>query len=182
MEEWKFLYDRKDFQVSNTGKIRSLDREIPTYRNGVHYTRFYEGRILSQRRSKKEPHLFSSIQYTDKNGNRVNKTIYIHKAVADHFVGKPPHVKRYEAEGKAIYATHMVKDYTLNIWTNIRWITQLELIRSQPKRLADPTKAWRTRWAKYVNNYGCAEKPKYNPKLAWENRKKNGSYPYNKPV
>jgi hypothetical protein len=149
MEQWKFLYGNKNFQLSNHGKIRSVDREVPIYRNGVNYFASRVGKDLSQRCSKDNPHLFTCIHYVDDNGNKVQKTIYIHRAVADHFVEKSVQILLAEIEGKTVCATHYDDDYENNHHLNIRWITLGDVIATQPQRLADPTKSWRTRRKKY---------------------------------
>lgn len=144
VDKWKFLYGNKSFQISNMGVIRSVDRTILVTRNGVTYPVHRPGMVLSQRCSKENPHMFSTIQYME-NDEKILKTIYIHKAVADHFVSKPNHILLAEIEGKATCASHIVKDYSNNRYDNIMWKTMSEIISTQPVRLADPTKSWRTR-------------------------------------
>jgi len=158
------LYDLKHYQISNFGRIKSLERNISIgVRNGVEYFRVYPQRIKATRTNGIEPFFFTSIVATDKKGVKKNKTIYIHRAVADHFVKKPKYIKELEKEGRAIYATHIVKDHSNNRWDNVRWIGHLDLIRSQPNRLKNPTKHWETRREKYGNRWGSAKEPKWNP-------------------
>lgn len=140
MIEWKFLYGDKNYQVSNTGIIRSTDRVVSAVRGGVLTTVTFRGRVLAQRCTKKNPHMLTGVMM-----DGVQTTVYIHKAVADHFVEKSPAIKQAEARGESIRATHIVDDYANNHYTNITWITQADLIRTQPNRLADSGKAWRTR-------------------------------------
>jgi hypothetical protein len=161
LEIWKQLYDLKYYQVSNLGRIRSLERYVSIgVRNGVEYFRTYPETIKAFRTNGIEPFLFTSVFYADERGIKRNRTIYIHKAVADHFVYKPGYIRKAEAEGKKVYATHIKKNYNNNRFDNVKFITFLELIRSQPKRIADPCKSWRTRREKYQNNWGCEVKPK----------------------
>lgn len=143
-EKWAYLYGNKSFQISNMGVLRSLDRHVMVTRNGTTYPAFYEGRIITQRCSKENPHLFSTIQY-QKDDKKVLMTVYIHRAVADHFVPKSNAILLAEIEGKTTCASHIVKDYSNNTYTNIMWKTLGEVISTQPIRLADPTKSWRTR-------------------------------------
>jgi hypothetical protein len=172
IEVWKQLYDLKNYRISNFGQIKSLERNLSIgIRNGVEYFRVYPEIIKATRTNGIEPFLFTSIVVTDEKGVKKNRTIYIHRAVADHFVYKQVHIKKAEKEGKKIYASHIVKDYENNRYDNIRFITQLELIRSQPNRLANPTKHWKTRREKYKNSWGSASEPKWNPTKAWETKK-----------
>lgn len=148
-EKWVYLYGNKYFQISNFGFIRSLDRQVAVYRNGkIHYTNM-TGVVLTRRCSKEDPHMFTTIQYNDENQKRCIKTIYLHKAVADHFIDKPVDILLAESEGKKTCATHIVKDYSNNRFDNVKWITMGDVIKVQPNRLADPTKSWRTRKAIY---------------------------------
>lgn len=167
IEKWKQLYDLKHYQISNFGNIRSLDRYVSIgVRNGVEYFRMYNGAVKAVRTNGIEPFLFTSIVVTDEKGVKKNTTYYIHRAVADHWVKKPKHIKELEKQGRAIYASHIIKDHTNNRWKNIRWISHLELIRSQPQRLKNPTKSWETRRIKYGNTWGCANEPNWNPNPA----------------
>lgn len=144
IEEWAYLYGNKGFQISNFGNLRSLDRSVMVTRNGTTYHAYYQGKEITQRCSKENPHMFSTIQYQE-NGKKVLMTVYIHKAVADHFVSKPNHILLAEIEGKTTCASHIIKDYSNNRYDNIMWKTMGEIISTQPVRLADPTKSWRTR-------------------------------------
>lgn len=149
MEEWKFIYESKIYQISNTGKVRSIGRATKIIRNGVKYDAWHQGKEIASRCTKVNPHYFVYINHPDKNGDDKRKIFYIHRLVADHFIEKPPRIVDREEAGGTVYASHIEKDYTNNHYTNIRWITHRDLINSQPKRLADPTKAWRTRREKY---------------------------------
>lgn len=164
MEIWVQLYQFKDYQVSNLGRIKSIDRQISIgVRNGVEYFRHKPQHFKVFRTNGIEPFLFTTIEVRDEKGVRKTKTIYPHRAVADHFVKKPKYIRELEKEGRAIYASHIVKDYSNNRWDNVRFISQLDLIRNQPNRLKHPTKAWETRREKYGNSWGCAQEPKWNP-------------------
>jgi hypothetical protein len=164
IEIWKQLYDLKNYQISNFGKIKSLERNISIgVRNGVEYFRIYPELIKAVRTNGIEPFLFTSIVVTDEKGVKKNRTIYIHRAVCDHFVHKPKYIRELEKQGRAIYASHIVKNHTNNRWDNLRFISHLDLIRSQPNRLRNPTKHWDTRREKYGNSWGSAQEPKWNP-------------------
>jgi hypothetical protein len=164
IELWKQLYDLKHYQISNFGQIKSLERNVSIgVRNGVEYFRVHPERIKTIRTNGILPFFFTSIVVTNEKGIKKNTTFYIHRAVADHFVRKPKYIQELEKEGKAIFASHIVKDYENNRWDNIRFISHLDLIRSQPNRLKNPTKHWDTRRKKYGNSWGSKEEPKWNP-------------------
>ena len=135
MEKWKQLYDFPGFLISSKGIIKTLDRYVNS-RPGV--TRFVSGRVLVSRTSKKEPHRFVTVNFIHpKTGEKImNKTVYIHKAVGDHFITK---------KKNALYVTHKIKDYDNNDRSNLMWITHKELMNMQPKRLLNPIKSWETR-------------------------------------
>lgn len=165
MEEiWKQLYDFKDYMVSNLGRIKSIPRLIV---EDSGKERFHNGKVLSSRCTKKNPHMFTSVQVVI-NGKKMNKTIYIHRAVADHFIKVP--------SKKHIYATHIVSDYSNNMVSNIAWITHKQLMARQPNRIKDPGKSWRTRREIYGNSTGSAETPKWNPTQQWETKYKKYRY------
>jgi hypothetical protein len=145
LEKWAYLYGNKAFQVSNLGIIRSLDRNVRVFRNGGYYYAKRKGKVLVQRNSKVNPHVFVTIQWMNDNDEKILETIYVHKAVADHFVTKSNDILLAEIEGKSTCATHIIKNYYNNRYDNVRWITLGDVIRTQPKRLADSTKSWRTR-------------------------------------
>jgi len=141
-EQWKQLYDYKNYQISNLGNIKTLAR--PVYRDKI-FMYYTKEKIVSSRSSKVNPHMFSSIFVPNDEGRCRMKTIYLHRAVADHFIKKPYNIIEYENKGGTIYATHIIKDYANNRYDNIKWIMGSELTAHQPNRLADPTKSWRTR-------------------------------------
>lgn len=163
---WKKLYYYDYYEVSSEGQIRSIDRVIITSDGR---TTFRSGKVLKSRFSKKNPHHFVSIRVLE-DDKIVRPTIYLQKAVADHFIKKPSE--------KHVYASNISKDYSDNRVENIIWITHAELIKSQPNRLANPTKGWTTRRAKYKNSTGSAEIPKWNTKKQWET--KYSKYDYKK--
>ena len=162
-EKWVQLYEFTNYQISNFGRIKAIGREMSIgIRYGKECFRYKEERILSQRTNGVEQFLFTDISYKDEKGKKFGKTVYIHKAVCDHFVDKPKHIKEYENNGGHICASHIVKDYTNNRFDNVKWITSTELIQNQPNRLANPTKAWETRRKLYGYS---GEKPKEKVEL-----------------
>lgn len=145
-EIWKPLYDFKIYTVSNFGRIKAIERQASIgIRNGVEYFKNKPQVILKLRTNGIDPHYFADINIRDENGKKITKTVHVHRAVCDHFVEKPEHIILYEKNGGRICATHIVKDYTNNRFDNVKWITTTELIKTQPNRLANPTKGWETR-------------------------------------
>lgn len=163
-ETWKPLYNYPGYMVSNLGRIKSIPRTV-TENSGR--KRHHAGKVLNQRHTKTNPHMFTSVQ-VEINGIPMNKTVYIHRAVADHFIKVP--------SKKHIYATHIVSDYSNNMESNIAWITHKQLMARQPNRIKDPGKAWRTRRSVYGNTTGSAETPNWNPEQQWETKYRKYKY------
>jgi hypothetical protein len=171
-EEWKCLYDSISHEVSNLGQFRSLDRQTLSRDGKVSQRR---GKIIALRNSQKEPHLYASISlgYKDEY-SRGQITIYIHKAVADHFVPKPwihdPSIPEFNYQ----HVSHKDGNHSNNTPSNLVWRTQAGLLAVQPKRIADPTKAWRTRREIYGKSGSPPKKTKE------ETQFKKGNVPFNK--
>ena len=145
-EIWLPLYDYKIYAISNFGRIKAIERIISIgIRNGVEYFKTKPQLIIKLRTNGIDPHFFGDINIRDENGKKTTKTVHVHRAVCDHFVDKPDHIILYEKAGGRVCATHIVKDYENNRFDNVKWITQTELIQSQPNRKANPTKSWKTR-------------------------------------
>jgi hypothetical protein len=154
------LYDSPYYEISNLGNVRSLDRVV-IGKNGISYP--FKGKELKQR-SLSEDNPQKCITVNCPILGFKNKTIYIQKAVAEHFLEKP--------SPKHIYASNISGNYDDNSINNIKWITHIELMRKQPKRLENPLKFWNTRREKYKNKWGSKEEPKWNPTKQWETKRK----------
>lgn len=140
-EIWKPLYEYKNYALSNYGRIKTIERIMSIgIRNGQEHFRLKEESIKALRTNNIEPFLFTDIYFRDEKGVQHQKTIYVHKAVADHFVEKPNYIIEYEKAGGHICASHIIKDYTNNRFDNVKWQTQVELIQNQPNR--DYSKNW----------------------------------------
>ena len=127
MEEWKKLYDSDRYEVSSEGEFKSTKRIIKSTvnKNGIHY-RTKPDCILSLRTNGIQPYLFSDIYY-DEDDPKNNTTVYIARAVADHFVKKPRYIQDIVDKGGKVYASHIVKDYTNNTKDNLMWKSYEEL-------------------------------------------------------
>jgi hypothetical protein len=139
-EIWKDVADpfwANYYQVSNTGKIRSKDREIIKEK----YSYVKKGRIIAQRRTKKEPHLFVDFSVTI-DGVKIQKTRYVHKEVALAFIPKTTEkIIRYKPISGTSYTrksvlryrmvAHKDGNYNNNNVDNLFWINQLDLYNRQ---------------------------------------------------
>ena len=112
-EMWKNIdgYDGS-YQVSNHGRVRSVDREIFIERGSSKYMATYEGRILSVSENTRYPNV--GIGY-----NGETKTILVHRLVAEAFIPNP--------ENKP-YVNHIDGDTHNNHVSNLEWVTQSENI------------------------------------------------------
>lgn len=114
MEEWITAPGFSDYEISNSGKIRSKDR-LKTYKNGrsIHYTS--KEKLL-------RVHPDNGFLMTDLiNDKGVRKTVYPHKAVAQAFiVNKTPRKKKV--------VIHIDGDYSNNNVSNLQWSSFSESI------------------------------------------------------
>jgi hypothetical protein len=120
VEKWKDVKDPffgNYYQISNLGRLKSKARKI--YRGGDKNRYVYNKPefILKLRRSKEQPHLFTTMFKKD-NGLVSVKSIYVHKAVAEAFIKRP--------SAKHIYVEHIDGDYKNNNVSNLKWLTASE--------------------------------------------------------
>jgi len=146
-EQWKRMYNSLSHEISSLGIVRSLDYQSVS-RDGRVVQR--HGKILNTRHTKEEPYLFLTAHLSFKYGEPSNpKTVYIHKALAEHFIPLPASHNANISKLNYQYVTHINGNCIDNSIDNLKWITHLELINLQPKRKANPKKAWETRKEKY---------------------------------
>lgn len=127
MEEqiWKQLYEYSDYEVSNFGEIRSVYRQFkdslerPTAKKSKTLKPLVNGKVGAQ---------YVQIMTLGK-----KKTIYIHKAVADHFV---PNENKEELR----WVIHLDGDYSNNRWDNLKWVKRSEIATAAHSRKADVSK------------------------------------------
>lgn len=148
-ETWKDIKGCEGrYQVSNLGNVRSLDRYInQTSANGIIYSRFMKGKLLSSERNNGNGYLCVQLPdgvYTEKEENH-----YIHQLVAETFIPNP--------ENKPT-VNHKDANKDNNNVDNLEWATQSEqMIHAYSMNLIDVTK---------INtNPICGEKH-YNSKLS----------------
>jgi hypothetical protein len=146
-EIWEWLYNSISHKISTHGRVCSVDRETISS-DGKVTQRF--GKILTLRHSAKEPHLNLSVSLCFKNKVAVViKTIYVHKAVADHFIPKPVLHDSTTSKFNYQYVRHITDDYDNNFSENLIWITHPELISLQKNREDSGQRGWQTRRLKY---------------------------------
>lgn len=84
VEEWRGVVGFESaYQVSNLGRVRSLDRDIPYINNGTHAILHYKGKIL-----KPKPDRDGYLRVSLKFGKKV-KLAGIHRLVAQAFLPNP---------------------------------------------------------------------------------------------
>ncbi|MBU3659243.1 MAG: hypothetical protein FGM14_05210 [Flavobacteriales bacterium] len=114
MEEWKSVPGFSDYEISDSGKIRSKDR-VKIYKNGrsIHY-------VAKEKLLRVHPdNGFLMTDLIDDKG--VRKTVYPHKAVAQAFIeNKSPRKNKV--------VIHIDGDYKNNSVSNLKWSTYSESI------------------------------------------------------
>ena len=106
-EIWKDIKGYEGFyQVSNMGRVKSLDREI-IYKDGRVYK--YNGQIIKTYKNNNNGYLTVTLR---KNSNI--KTFDVHRLVALHFV---------EGYKDGLVVNHIDEDKTNNKYTNLEWCT-----------------------------------------------------------
>lgn len=120
MEEfWKAIKGYEGlYQVSNVGRVRSLDRRVCNHRSGS--TRFAKGQILA---ANDNGHGYKYVTLRTKNSR---KNVYVHRLVAEHFL---------EQVLSKDYVNHLDCDTSNNAVTNLEWCTQKENVRYASEHL-----------------------------------------------
>lgn len=106
-EIWKRIEGLENYEVSNLGRVRSIDRIVECNNK----KRLFKGQILKQ--------------YVLKNGylkvciclKGKTKNLLVHRLVANAFVPNERNVK---------YVDHIDTDKTNNISSNLKWVTASE--------------------------------------------------------
>lgn len=132
--EWIPLYEYDDYVICAEGRIKSKEREgIDS--SGRRYT--FNSKPLKPRNNKMNPHEFVEITY-ELNGKKKKKTIYMHRAVADHFLDSP--------RKDQVYILHKNGNHSDNSAENLMWATKEELAATHHQTRKESTKrTWITR-------------------------------------
>lgn len=129
MEEiWKDLPESEDYEVSNTGRVRSKNT----------------GSDLTLRDTRGDGRLYFEFRYENGLGGKDKKTKSIHRAVAEAFLEKD--------DENADRVVHIDGDYANNSVDNLLWVTASELARHAAT--SNPGAAWETRRERYGNSGG----------------------------
>jgi hypothetical protein len=113
MEEiWKDIQGYEGYyQVSNLGRVKSLDRIIYQNKNNVIYSRTIKGRLLKFNNDKQGYQLV----HLDKEGKRLCKKV--HRLVAEAFI---------KNKNNKVYVNHIDGNKKNNNITNLEWVTATE--------------------------------------------------------
>lgn len=123
---WIKLYNFDNYQICKEGFIRSIQRK--SIRNdGTTYT--LPSIELKARCTKKHPNMFVEIHLgVDDNSKKIRNTIYLQKAIGEHFVEKPiVSTELYE------FTYHIDGNYNNNNYQNIGWCTKADLTQREQK-------------------------------------------------
>lgn len=105
-EQWRPVVGFEGlYEVSNIGRVRSLDRQIG---NGARGTRFMRGRLLSAKPGSKNGYLYVSVGNTRR---------LVHRLVLEAFVGPCP---------EGMECCHNDSNRTNNRVENLRWGTRFD--------------------------------------------------------
>lgn len=114
MEEWKPISGYEGlYEVSNQGRVRSLDRTIEFIRSGKIIKSIQKGKLLNPSLKVR----YKGVQLCPGDGKK--NMVYIHKIVANAFVDNP--------DNKLI-VNHIDGDKHNNNSKNLEWVTQKENI------------------------------------------------------
>ena len=113
MEVWKKVRGYDGYEVSDRGRVRSIDRTIQTTKG----LRRYKGRILNQTIATNYLSVMLSVK-----GNQ--KRFTVHRLVALHFIPNPLNKEQ---------VNHIDGDRLNNSASNLEWVTQSENMKHAHK-------------------------------------------------
>ena len=116
IEVWRAHPDIEKIEVSTFGRVRTLDRIVPSSWNA---TRLVKGRILKQHVSKSKDYLFVGFRI---DGKIVTKSV--HRLVAQTFISNPDNLPE---------VNHKDCDKANNGVSNLEWVTHAENIAYRDK-------------------------------------------------
>lgn len=113
MQIWKDINDFEGlYQISNTGKIKSLNRIVPRTGKG--------GRITVKEKIKKSHLNDQGYAIIRLNHKEYNKTFGVHRLVAKHFIENPLQLKE---------VNHIDGNKANNHFSNLEWVTPSQNIQ-----------------------------------------------------
>jgi hypothetical protein len=128
-EAWMEIKEFEGFyEVSNTGLIRSLPRQVVYVRNGVEATTFRRGKVLTPKRVGGVNGDFYSFVTLCKDGVKDQRSV--HRLVARHFIGESPF------DGAVVM--HLDDDTKNNQVGNLRWGTDKENAQDKVSKCRQP--------------------------------------------
>lgn len=110
-ELWKDISGKTGYQVSNLGRVRSVDREIPAKNGGL---RFYKGKIL---RTSLDTRGYPTAQFQH---NSKHSSRLVHRLVAEAFIPNPENKPQIN---------HKDGNKENNHVGNLEWVTPKENMR-----------------------------------------------------
>lgn len=131
LEIWRNIENHKGYQVSNLGRVRSIDRVVQR-KDGVVTT--YRGKVLTPGTSN------SGYKYVALGST--SRSFFVHRLVAEAFCG--------QTDGRC-QVDHIDEDKTNNCASNLRWVTPRENTHHSLHRRKDYDKSlWHNPRAKVV--------------------------------
>ena len=134
-EVWKYIEEYEGYQVSNFGRVKSLERDVYNPRYGK--KRIKEKILKTGKRS--SGHLCVRIS---KNG--VVKPYSVHRLVAEAFIPNP------EMKSDVHHIDHNPANNNVE---NLVWLTKKEHVAEHPERYEASSKAARKALAKHINQF-----------------------------
>lgn len=122
-EQWKSIPNFDNYEASNYGRIRSIDRDITQLRCKRQYTRKMKGRIIKPR-IQNNGYL---IVWLRREG--VTKAISVHRLVATTFL---------QSQNADFEINHKDGNKTNNAISNLEWVSRSENIKHSYKELNRP--------------------------------------------
>lgn len=161
MEEiWKDIKGYEGiYQVSNTGKIKSLDRIIYQDKDGLTYSRLIKGKVLKYNYDK-QGYLLVHLCI-----NGIRKCFKVHRLVAEAFI---------ENVEQKQYVNHIDGNKKNNVMNNLEWVTPSENnIHAYKIGLSKPTRPMLGRKKEKHPSYGLRGKLNHKSKKVLQYDKNN---------